>query len=358
MLMWPVLQRANLWSSGLDSSFKEMGFKGFEATKGGSAQECVPYEASQIVSAENTFTTAQRQSVKSSQAPASGFGAFASSGSSAFAAPSTTFAFGAPSRTSAFGASSAFGTPAFGAPPAATTSAFGAPQTMLWAIWFRSEGGSSAFGTSAHAPGSPSLIKPASGFGAYAGGGTGGFASGGTSTTTNPPAGGGRPFSAFANSQPSAFAAAAATKSAGGPVFGQSAFGQANVATAPASNAFGGSAFGASAQIQGGFLAFSNPHSEPTIANTDLSGQPSQGGASTAGAGVKYDFSQTKYNYRPGIVTSDTRLPANYIPGSGSVLPETVLAAFAALKFEWGKVPEWAPPVQLRVRHQGEVLSS
>ncbi|KAH6914552.1 hypothetical protein BKA70DRAFT_1556976 [Coprinopsis sp. MPI-PUGE-AT-0042] len=517
--MWPLssygpAKGEPLVISGLDLSFEEMRCKAFEANKAGNAQEYVSYEAAQIASAENTFTnartnfsqvfeTAKRQSSNSGPAPASGFGAFASSGTSAFGAPSTNSAFGAPSTASAFGApsttsafggnatqsstsafgapaatsafgnltstttTSAFGTPAFGAPAApaaATTSAFGAPKPGFGQSAFGQTGfgggsttataptttaptsafgqpafGQSAFGTSAQPAGGSSLIKPASGFGAYAGGGTSAFGSGGTSTTTNPPAGGGNAFSAFSGSQPSAFAAAAANKPAGGSqptrleevplehprnprqeqgsqrlrtyrvrrrqpsAFGQpaqtaptSAFGQ---PSQPASAFSGGGSFGQPGSSQpvvsafgqpqqqpsafngggsafsaggggGGFSAFasasnssfgpssSSPFNKPSTATTNPFGPPSQGGASTAGAGAKPDFSQAKFNYRPGIAPSDARLPANYIPGQGSVLPEAVLAAFAALKFEWGKVPEWVPPVQLRVRHQGESVFS
>jgi nucleoporin NUP42 len=30
------------------------------------------------------------------------------------------------------------------------------------------------------------------------------------------------------------------------------------------------------------------------------------------------------------------------------VLPPSVLEAFKGQKFEWGKVPEWVPPLELR----------
>jgi len=37
-------------------------------------------------------------------------------------------------------------------------------------------------------------------------------------------------------------------------------------------------------------------------------------------------------------------LPDNYM----QLLPEAVKAAFESDKFEWGKVPEWIPPKELR----------
>jgi nucleoporin NUP42 len=37
-------------------------------------------------------------------------------------------------------------------------------------------------------------------------------------------------------------------------------------------------------------------------------------------------------------------LPANYV----DILPPDVKAAFAAEKFEWGKIPEWIPPKEVR----------
>ena len=46
----------------------------------------------------------------------------------------------------------------------------------------------------------------------------------------------------------------------------------------------------------------------------------------------------------PGSTPFDAQLPADYL----TKLPEHVLAAFKAAKFELGKIPEWVPPKELR----------
>ena len=40
----------------------------------------------------------------------------------------------------------------------------------------------------------------------------------------------------------------------------------------------------------------------------------------------------------------DEALPADY----GTTLPKEAMEAFASSKFEWGKIPEWIPPLEVR----------
>ncbi|KAH6914533.1 hypothetical protein BKA70DRAFT_1396022 [Coprinopsis sp. MPI-PUGE-AT-0042] len=103
---------------------------------------------------------------------------------------------------------------------------------------------------SAQPPRGPSFINPASGFGAYAGGGTIAFGTSSTSITTNARAAGagGSALSAFSGFQPSAFAAG--KRPTYGPVFDQTI-----TLAAPTTNAFG-------AQTQpkrGGVSVFAHP---------------------------------------------------------------------------------------------------
>lgn len=66
------------------------------------------------------------------------------------------------------------------------------------------------------------------------------------------------------------------------------------------------------------------------------------------------DFANAVYNYRPNLIPHDSKLPPNYM----ELLPEGTLAAFQAMRFEWGKVPMWVPPVEVRVKKVGEALFS
>lgn len=105
-----------------------------------------------------------------------------------------------------------------------------------------------------------------------------------------------------------------------------------------------GSAFSAFATSGSAFGA--KPAAAPAAAPT----------APPAAAQLKkgLDFANAKYNYRPGLIPHDTKLPPNYT----ALLPEATLAAFKAMSFEWGKVPVWIPPVEVRVKHVGEALFS
>ncbi|KAF6764154.1 hypothetical protein DFP72DRAFT_870911 [Ephemerocybe angulata] len=347
-------------------------------------------------------------------APSSAFGSAPASSSASVRSethnppPTPQSAFGKP----AFGQST-FGQSAFGQPSAtpASTSAFGQPafgQSATPTAPSTTTPSASAFGQSAGS----SLIKPATGaFSAFSGGGPGGASSStpfaAAAAANNPPppatAGGGGAFSAFANPnpQPSAFGSAGGNSNTGGSVFGQSAFGSAN----PPQSAFGAGAPAATGAPQSVFgstttnaapSAFGAPAAAPAAA-TSVFGQP-QGQTQSAFGGSVFgqpqaqaqqqqppapssafsafaasgsafaakptaalaapkkgpDFANAKYNYRPGLIPHDTKLPPNYT----ALLPEATLAAFKAMSFEWGKVPVWIPPVEVRVKHVAEALFS
>jgi nucleoporin NUP42 len=56
------------------------------------------------------------------------------------------------------------------------------------------------------------------------------------------------------------------------------------------------------------------------------------------------DFKSVKVSFRPGLTPYDSQLPPDYM----ALLPERVVEAFRAEKFEWGKIPDWVPPLELR----------
>ncbi|TFK29045.1 hypothetical protein FA15DRAFT_633053 [Coprinopsis marcescibilis] len=231
--------------------------------------------------------------------PGGAFSAFSGSQPSAFAAAATNKpasgsvfgqpAFGTPATapTNPFGGGSVFGTPAPAAASNPTGSAFGTPATSGTAS-------ASAFSTFGTPQGSVSAFG-------------------------NPSHGGAQ--SVFGQQQQQQQQQQQATSVFGTP-------------SAPApqqqqtKSAFGTS-FGATAivlgQSSGAFGAASHHHTTPN----------------TQGA---LDFHKAVYNYRPGIVPQDSRLPANY----SEILPAGALVAFKGGKFEWGKVPEWIPPLELR----------
>ncbi|KAH7907520.1 hypothetical protein BJ138DRAFT_488074 [Hygrophoropsis aurantiaca] len=279
---------------------------------------------------------------------------------SAFGQPSQApSAFGQPSQTpSAFGQPSQH-TSAFGQ-PVASVSGFGQPPQ-------------STFGQS-------SLIKPASGaFGSTPTAGA--FAS---AASSNPSALGGGAFSAFA-SQPSGLASAAAAvnnnaqpmsapSTNGGSVFGQPAFGQsafgsqaispvapvsAVMETAPSSAFDSGapSAFGTSAPVSAfgapasGSAFGSGPVSAFTASNSPVSafGNPAQSNsipASSKPSNSTPDFAlaKTRFRARPDADRYLALLPTNY----ADIIPADAKAAFQSEKFEWGKIPEWVPPKEVR----------
>lgn len=235
---------------------------------------------------------------------------------SAFAQPQTTSAIG---QTSVFGQQSQ-PTSAFGQSSQATTG-FGQPSNPTSAFG-QAPPTTSPFGQS-------SLIKPAS------------SPFGSTSVFGNTGSGG---FSAFA-SQPSGFSAAASTgvpsAAASGSVFGQPTFS----AAAPAQLAQAQSAFPSAIQPTFGpslapasTLAASSPMSAfPT-------GSPFGGMAKPSSTGP--DFALAKSRVRPKLDGDrfTSLLPPNY----SDILPADVKAAFVSEKFEWGKIPEWIPPKEVR----------
>ena len=209
--------------------------------------------------------------------------AFGQQATSAFGQPSSTSAFGQPSSTPAFGkpsfgqpsTTSAFGQPtmsAFGQP--STTSAFGTPS------FGQSSFGQSSFGQS-NASSGAALIKPGTGFGAFAGvdpkkspfSAFGGGSS--ASAFSNVPASGSA-FSSAAPTSTSAFSSTAAPSSE----FGKSGFGQSGF-TQPSfgAPAFGKPSFGttavppASAPASGGFAAFAAGASAFGATASNASGQ-------------------------------------------------------------------------------------
>ncbi|KAK0243410.1 hypothetical protein EDD85DRAFT_762054, partial [Armillaria nabsnona] len=311
---------------------------------------------------------------------------------SAFGQPaSQTSAFGQPAaQPSAFGQSSTQ-TSAFGQPvPKPQTSAFGQPaQTSA----FGQPAQTSAFGQTTQptsAFGQTSVIKPGTGaFSSYAGGGANPF-SGGSSTGGGGGGGGSGGFSAFA-SQPSSMSAAAnnatapSTSAFGIPAAPTSAFGN----PAPTTSAFGNnsqpsafgtpfgsqrsafgpvstaapvsafassnpSPFGPNANTNGGALsqpppsafgpsqpqqsAFS-PTTTTTIFPPAMSSHPSVSMSSAPDFSVK-----SSSLYKPGKSPYDLLLPPNYL----EMVSEEAKEAFKAVKFQWGKVPDWIPPVELR----------
>ncbi|EIN05033.1 hypothetical protein PUNSTDRAFT_138214 [Punctularia strigosozonata HHB-11173 SS5] len=153
--------------------------------------------------------------------PASGFGAFGGSGSSAFSNPGQN-----PSQPSAFGSTSAFGggsgaggqsafdtsksSPSFG------SSGFG-QSGFGQSAFGQSAFGKSAFGSTPSANGSAFSPSPSTGgFSAFASGGTSAFSAAAAQNkpAAAAPTGGG--FSAFASNAPSSFTSAAASSNTGG----------------------------------------------------------------------------------------------------------------------------------------------
>lgn len=223
------------------------------------------------------------------------------------------------------------------------------------------------------------MLKPASGaFGSA--GGSGAFG-------VNPTGSGG--FSVFAG-QPSAFGLGAGQSNnsnpsnalSSNPAFGQSSFGGNAPAGAPGvqQSAFGApSAFGAAIQpaSTGAFgapapvSAFAQPASafgsvaapqsafgsagaqpqsvfgsNTTTATPSsfVTAQPTQAPLPPKPKSTMPDFANFKARYQPGLNKYDDLLPQNYL----QLLPKAAREAFESATFEWGKIPEWIPPKELR----------
>ncbi|KAI6040414.1 hypothetical protein EDC04DRAFT_1509418 [Pisolithus marmoratus] len=391
--------------SELDESPEELRVKAVAAVKAGTINEYVKYEEEKIAAADQIYANARdnipqlhrRASELNRGTPSSVLGSSSAFGGSVFGALSSQSADGAKPAGSAFGqptfgqsgfGTASAGTSAFGQ-AAQTSSAFGTTQAT--SVFGQSQpvqstfppattafGQTSAFGQasqptsvfgqpsqptstfgqapsalgqspqttstfdqaqSAPAFGQSSLIKP----------GTGAFGS----TTTGPsPFGtlrGGGGFSAFSG-QPSGFAAAAP---ATGSAFGQAAFPAAVTAqsiqpqsafapTAPLQSAFGpssASAFGnapSTLPVPSPMSAFPTA-SLMTPSQTTASGKPSSGAPDFA-------LAKSRIQCKPEADRFLAQLPPNYF----DIIPSDVRAAFESDKFEWGKIPEWIPPKEVR----------
>ncbi|KAF8517137.1 hypothetical protein BU17DRAFT_50197, partial [Hysterangium stoloniferum] len=270
--------------------------------------------------------------------PASAFGqpAFGQSGFGQPVKPASAFgqpAFGQTSQPSAFSQPAQPSTSAF-APTAASSGGGFSAFAGKPASFAQPPATSSTFGTTAVAPqsafGNPTAA-PQSAFGA---GGTG--SAFGTTTST--------PQSAFGTSGvPSTFGtgkttAASAfgpggTGSAFGPGGAGSAFGHSGTGPAtitpnnpPTASAFGGpnqSVAGAQPQIQ------TETPAQPRL-QSQLSSKPGSDHAS-------FSFENSKDPYA-------VLLPPNYL----DIIPKAAKDAFASQEFQWGHVPEWAPPMEMR----------
>ncbi|KAI6135233.1 hypothetical protein EDD17DRAFT_1546695 [Pisolithus thermaeus] len=396
--------------SGLDESPEELRVRAVAAVKAGTINDYMKYEAEKIVAADQIYANARdnipqlhsRASELSHNLPSSIFGSPSASGGSAFGALSSQPSIGAKPGASAFGqptfgqsgfgtvsaGTSAFGqtaqtssafsttqptslfgqpsqmqsafsqptsafsqTSAFGQAPRSTTT-FGQPSqaTSVFGQAPKSTFGQtiSAFDQAQSTPtfAQSSLIKPGSGaFG---------------STTTGPsPFGtssGGGGFSAF-SAQPSGFAAAA-TSSPATPATG-SMFGQATFpAAVTTQSAQPQSAFAPAASLQSTFTpsstsAFGNapstlPDPSPMSAFPAaglMAPSPTTSGMSKPSSGPPdFALAKSRVHCKPETDRFAALLPPNYL----DIIPPDVRAAFESDKFEWGKIPEWIPPKEVR----------
>lgn len=87
--------------------------------------------------------------------------------------------------------------------------------------------------------------------------------------------------------------------------------------------------------------SFSNP---PLSAFPMASPSPSISGGVAGTVSGPPDFVNAASQYRPGLTPYDLNLPDDYQQS----LPQDALEAFKSQKFEWGKVPDWVPPLELR----------
>ncbi|KIM35004.1 hypothetical protein M413DRAFT_449956, partial [Hebeloma cylindrosporum] len=246
---------------------------------------------------------------------------------SAFAGQPSAFGLGAPSSTNNQG--SVFGQTAFGQPTNAgaagtTTSAFGTPVQGTGSVF----GAPSAFGALNQPQQQPQQQQGAFGLG---GGGTptSAFSTNPSGTTTSV-------FgqNAFSNPPLSAFPPTTTTSNTGDSMSttpipqSHSAF---NTAPAPASQ----------------------PQPQPTLTpsmsiSMDMK-TPTTTSSSSSFSSLDFTSSnplmsaKAKNAYKPGSTPYDQQLPERY----GEMLPKSVGEAFRAVRFEWGKVPEWVPPLDV-----------
>jgi len=155
------------------------------------------------------------------------------------------------------------------------------------------------------------------------------------------------PVSAFeANTTPSAF-----NTNTSNPLFGQSSFGNTN----------NNNNFQSTSSFSGGptTTPFGNSLSSNTAINSNLDNStfttttPSISVDMQSGASPNPSFATTsshtqlpraKSIYKPDSTPYDQQIPLNY----KEALPKSVVQAFENQKFEWGDIPEWVPPVEVR----------
>ena len=365
-----------------------------------------PYSKKNSKNARNNPAQAYDQAVKQSELPArltavtnpqnTTTSALGNNASSTSTLPSTSSAFSnTNTTTSAFGqpafgqpsfGQSAFGQPSFGQPvqnpststtSTAPTGAFGQPLNNAAPVSAFVQPVQPPATTSVFGQPNPvgqstsSFIKPASGaFSAFnSAGSTGAFGGGGNNTT---PAAGGSAFSAFA-SQPSAFSLAAQNAPTAGSAFGQPSFGQpVTGASVPTTTSVFGNPAPGPTSVFGAPSAFGILSQQPqpqqpvqqeqqqqtapvwpsgadntafktgTIAAASQYSSPF--GAPTPSIPPPTKSARIKSIYQPGSTPYDQQIPPNY----KEALPKTVVQAFEKPKFEWGCVPEWVPPVDVR----------
>ncbi|KAG6899987.1 hypothetical protein C0993_004606 [Termitomyces sp. T159_Od127] len=254
----------------------------------------------------SAVTSVFGQGIFGAPAPAPASSAFGSS------APATS-AFGAPA-TSAFGtplpAASAFGNA--NPNPAPAASAFGSNTAPAPSVF----GAPSAFGNPAPALAPPTAPTP--------------FGAAPTTTTNAPPP----PPSASpmqqSTSQPPLSAFPMASPSTSFSAFSSSpGFGSAPVPGSAPAPGFGSTTVPGSTTGPG---SSSGPAPAPGP------------GPGPAKADSKPDFAHARSLYQKGATPYDALLPPDY----ALRLPEGARRAFERARFEWGDVPEWTPPLEVR----------
>lgn len=389
--------------AGLDISPEELRFKAIQALNSGNAAEYQKFELEKMQEADQTYvkalgeinllfkhahdlSLAHQRNLPPPMDPV--YNSPTNAASPAFRAPNfgntgpVVSAFGKP----------AFGQPAFGQPsfgqsafgqaakpvsafgqPGPTVSAFGGQVNQTSA--FGQPAQTSAFGQTSQPQ--SSFIRPASGaFSAFAGNSNSPFMAAAQQNNATPAFGQTTAFGANANNSPSVLNQPPTQPSAFGlppkPVsaFGQpSAFGQQNQSAfeqpTQMVSAFGQpinttSAFGQPSQPVSAFAqpsqlvsAFSQ---NVPIVSAFAQTPPNvsafvNGGHGFAGLPPKPqartpDFASALAEIKavPMLDKHDGLLPEDY----ASQLPADVKEAFAAPRFEWGKIPEWIPPIEMR----------
>lgn len=316
--------------------------------------------------------------------PASTFGQTSAFGApKPFGAPTTT-SFGQPSAFAqstssapAFGkpafGQSAFGQPSFGQSAFSQPAAAAAPATSSSGGGFAAFAskpatfGQPAFGQSGFAAAAPafgqSSANPGTGFAAFAsaaptsfaavGAGTTGFAQPAFAAPAAPQPPPSNPFAPAQSAQPpsnpfSAPASGGGFASFANPTGAATGFaapvtlnslnsGSANTAT----NVFGGTT---NAVSNPGFAVPSAPVQAPASTSGFMSTTTTQPPTNLFNAPKSTPFGNPSGASRAVKDPSAAQLPPNYL----DMLPPDVRAAFDAERFEFGKIPTWIPPIELR----------